>query len=661
MVLSGCVSMFVPDRRAPTATSTPVSQSVDPQLRSYYEQVLVWEDCGDGATCATAIAPLDWENPDPATDIELALARHATSSPPEGSLFVNPGGPGASGYDFVKDSVDFAVSERLQESFDVIGWDPRGVGRSSAVDCTDDAGLDDYLYSYIPDPVDSPAYVAKATQTAEDFARSCAANTGPLLEFVDTASTVRDLDMLRAVVGDEHLNYLGFSYGSDIGAQYADTFPDRVGRMVLDGATDSSLSRFDMIVQQTEGFDSAIRAYLADCLTVPEECPFDGTVDEALVTLDAVLDGLGTSPVRAADGRELNPTVMSTAINAAMYTAEYWPYLTQAFTEVMRGDPTTAFLLADSYFRRGEDGSYDGNLFEAFIAINCLDYPVNTDPAAIAELNAKLTETDPLSEYDTLGDVQCATWPHAYRGAEIEPVTGEGAAPIVVIGTTNDPATPYRWAEALSDRAMHVDTPDLGLRERKRLATRRAIQVAALGLVAERGLDRVTVDDISAAADVSPRTFFNYFPSKEQALIGDSPTLPPRENRELFLAAEPDTPILDDLCELLVAAAERSEADRELQHLRRTVLKDYPQMFGARMASMRQFEDAITDLVAERMRRDAASDGVPAAEIRDRAHLITLVAAAAMRHAWSGWADGTASGSLPDRLRSSFAALQAIR
>jgi pimeloyl-ACP methyl ester carboxylesterase len=263
---------------------------------------------------------------------------------------------------------------------------------------------------------------------------------------------VRDLDMLRAMVGDEALNYFGFSYGSDIGAQYADTFPERVGRMVLDGATDSSLSRFDMMVQQAEGFDSAVRAYLEDCLTASEECPFDGTVDEALVTLDTLLDRLGTSPIRAADGRELNPTVLGTAINAAMYQVDYWPYLSQAFTEVMGGDATTAFLLADSYFGRGEDGSYSSNLFEAFVAINCVDYPVETDPAAIAALNAKLTLIDPLSEYDTLGDVQCATWPYAFRGNEIEPVTGAGAEPIVVIGTTNDPATPYRWAEALSDQ-----------------------------------------------------------------------------------------------------------------------------------------------------------------------------------------------------------------
>jgi pimeloyl-ACP methyl ester carboxylesterase len=452
LALSGCVSLFVPDRQAPSTTSAPTGESVDAELRPYYEQVLRWEDCGDGATCATAKAPLDWENPDPGTDIELALSRHTASGTGQGSLFVNPGGPGASGYDFVKDSVDYAVSERLQENFDVIGWDPRGVGRSSAVDCKDDAGLDAYLYSYIPDPVDSPAYIQKATDQAVDFARSCLENTGPLLEFVDTASTVHDLDMLRAVVGDEKLNYFGFSYGSDIGAQYADTFPENVGRVVLDGATDSSLSRFDTIVQQAEGFDSAIRAYLADCLDTPAECPFRGSVDEALVTVDQMLDGLGASPIRADDGRQLNPNVMTTAINSAMYTEEYWPYLSQAFAEVMQGDATTAFVLADSYFQRGEDGEYDSNLFEAFTAINCIDYPVNTDPAAIAALNEQLRAIDPLSDYDTLGDVQCANWPFSYRGETVEPVTGEGADPIVVVGTTNDPATPYRWAEALSDQ-----------------------------------------------------------------------------------------------------------------------------------------------------------------------------------------------------------------
>ena len=452
MLLSGCVSMFLPERRAPIGSSTPTAESVPAELAPYYEQVLTWEDCGGGATCTTATAPLDWDNPDPATDIDLALARHTSSAPPEGSLFVNPGGPGASGYDFVKDSIDFAVSERLQQNFDVIGWDPRGVGRSSAVDCKDDAGLDAYLYSYIPDPVDSAEYVRKATEQAVDFAQSCQENTGPLLEFVDTASTVRDLDMLRAVVGDEKLNYFGFSYGSDIGAQYADTFPESVGRVVLDGATDSSLSRFDMIVQQTQGFDSALRAYLEDCLGTPEECPFDGTVDDALVTLDQLLDSLGSSPIRAVDGRELNPNVMSTAINSAMYTAEYWPYLSQAFLEVMQGDAATAFLLADSYFGRGVDGGYASNLFEAFTAINCVDYPVETNPEAIAALNAELSEIDPLSEYDTLGDVQCANWPYAYSGEEVEPVTGDGADPIVVVGTTNDPATPYRWAEALSDQ-----------------------------------------------------------------------------------------------------------------------------------------------------------------------------------------------------------------
>ena len=201
----------------------------------------------------------------------------------------------------------------------------------------------------------------------------------------------------------------------------------------------------------------------------------------------------------------------------------------------------------------------------------------------------------------------------------------------------------------------------MGLRERKRLATRRAIQRAVLALVGERGLERVTIDDISAEADISPRTFFNYFASKEEALIGDSPSLPPQDHVDRFVAAESGRDVLDDLCELLVWATDRSEGDLELQKLRRSVLKDYPQMFGIRMASMRQFENGITDIVTRRLTNAADCAELTPEAVRERAHLVTLVGSAAMRHAWSSWTDQNAPGSLSDRMRASFAALHAIR
>jgi AcrR family transcriptional regulator len=208
---------------------------------------------------------------------------------------------------------------------------------------------------------------------------------------------------------------------------------------------------------------------------------------------------------------------------------------------------------------------------------------------------------------------------------------------------------------------MSTVTEEPGLRERKRLATRRGIQRAVLTLVSDRGFDRVTVDDISAEAGVSPRTFFNYFGSKEAALIGDSLPVPPQEQIDRFLSAPADGSLLDDLGELLAWSADASDGDHELQHLRRSVLKDHPQIFGARMASLRQFEAAIAEVVADRLAQSPEYAGRPRAELLDRGLLVTLVGTAALKHAWSGWVEDTAAGSLALRFRESFAAMHTIR
>jgi pimeloyl-ACP methyl ester carboxylesterase len=438
---------------APSPTSTPTGEDVAAALEPYYTQSLVWEDCGGGMQCTTATAPLDWAAPDAADDIELALVRHTARGEREGALFVNPGGPGASGYDFIHDSLDFAVSDDLQSRFDVIGWDPRGVGRSTAVDCYDGPELDEFLFGLPAAPVGTDAYAQEVTSEAKAFADACLERTGDLLQFIDTESTVNDLDMLRALVGDPKLNYLGYSYGSDIGAHYADRYPDKVGRVVLDGATDPSVTLFDVNLAQTEAFGDALRAYLTDCLD-SSGCPFRGTVDDAIGQIRDLLDALDETPIRGADGRRLTSAYLGTAIQSALYDEGYWRYLTDAFTEVRQGGSETAFFLADAYVDRDEDGDYRSNLQEAFIAITCIDYPIETDPATLARERDLLAEADPISEpedLDALGDVVCQQWPYKFRGA-IEPVSGEGAAPILVVGTTGDPATPYPWAEALADQ-----------------------------------------------------------------------------------------------------------------------------------------------------------------------------------------------------------------
>jgi len=218
-----------------------------------------------------------------------------------------------------------------------------------------------------------------------------------------------------------------------------------------------------------------------------------------------------------------------------------------------------------------------------------------------------------------------------------------------------------------NDRAMttaQTDAPAItepGLRERKRLATRRGIQRAVLSLVSERGADRVTIDDISAAAGVSPRTFFNYFGSKEAALVGDGLPIPPQAQIDRFLSGPADGPVLDDLAELLAWSADASEGDHELQRLRRGVLKEHPQILGARMASLRQFEVAIAEIVADRLAASPAYVDRSRAEVLDRALLVTLVATSALKHAWSGWVEDDGTASLAERFRESFAAMRTIR
>ena len=451
--LSGCIPLATNSH-----TSKPTGEKVAAALRPYYGQVLTWKSCGL-EQCATAKAPMDWRHPSAAADISLALTRASATGARLGSLFVNPGGPGASGYDLVHDDLNFAVSKTLRASYDVIGWDPRGVGRSSAVKCYDNVGLDDYIYGLAKNPVNSPAWVAEMTKSAKDLGAACLKNTGPLLEFVDTQSTVNDLDMLRAVVGDAKLNYLGYSYGSDIGMYYADRFASKVGHVVLDGATDSTLSIFDVDLEQTKGFDLALRHYLEDCPST-KKCPFTGGVDDSLAKISALYDHLTVSPIAAPDGRKLDNNLLATAISSALYDKSSWPYLSDMFGEIRKGKTDTAFLLADFYNGRNSDGTYKDNSLVAFDAINCLDYPVVTDPEEIARQDALLVAAAPTTTRPSvLGDVVCQNWPFHNRTPPA-PVTGKGAAPILVLSSTGDPATPYAWGVALSKqlRSAHLIT-----------------------------------------------------------------------------------------------------------------------------------------------------------------------------------------------------------
>lgn len=446
LTLSGCVSLFLPSETH--STSTPVKETVAPDLEQYYSQALAWTSCAKNLQCATAKAPLDWTDPG-AGSIKLALIRHVATGTRLGSLLVNPGGPGASGYDFVKDSVDFVADKRLQASYDIVGFDPRGVGRSSAVVCYGPQQMDEYLYSITPGTRGSNEWIANNTQASKDFGTACATKTGTLLDHVDTVSAARDIDLLRATLGDKKLNFLGYSYGTYLGAVYADLYPQKTGRLVLDGALDPAATSDDVTKVQAEGFESALRAYMKDCLA-HKGCPFSGTVNEGMATVSALLASVEASPIRNGDGRELGANTLLTAIIYPLYDATAWSYLSEMFSSVMKGSAARAFQFADAYNGRNDDGTYQDNSTEAFTAINCLDYTYDADPATMRAQAAELATVAPvLGKYMAYANIGCANWPYkstVKRG----PIAAAGSAPILVVGTTNDPATPYVWAQNMS-------------------------------------------------------------------------------------------------------------------------------------------------------------------------------------------------------------------
>ena len=438
--LSGC---------APEA-SPPVVDPSNP-LAPYLTQEVDWDNCGAGALCATVYAPLDWNNPGVGDDVELALSKFEATGRAQGSLFVNPGGPGSSGYTFVLDSVDYAVSPELRESFDVIGWDPRGVNFSTPVSCAEtDADLDYFFFGELEAEPDTPEWEAELLAESIRFGEECLANTGELLEFVDTLSTVRDLDLLRHLVGDDQLNYLGYSYGTLIGALYINTFPQNVGRIVLDGPVDPGASEFDLVVNQHRAFEEALVAFMEAC-SETNSCPFDGTLTEKLQAVSDLYDRLEEKPLRHSDGRLVHDGMMRTAMVTTLYSQQTWPLLNDLFTELQQGTTDTAILLVDYYYDR-EEGVYQDNSMEAFIAINCLDYPPESDPAVLEAQALQLREAAPYTaRLSDDGDLVCLNWPFPPK-LNKGTVSGIGANPVVILGTTGDPATPYNWAVSLNQQ-----------------------------------------------------------------------------------------------------------------------------------------------------------------------------------------------------------------
>lgn len=419
---------------------------VDQSYAAFYTQPVSWSSCGD-FDCANITVPIDWSDPGGKT-IEIAAIRHMATDP-IGNLVVNPGGPGASGVDFVRDNLEGIGSTAMRERYNIVGFDPRGTGASSPVKCLEPKGLDEFLYGVSPYESGSAEDLAWSRASIKKFVDGCAENTGDVLGHLDTQSAAKDMDVLRSYLLDDKLDYLGYSYGTMLGATYATLFPERVGRFVLDGATNPSVSDADKSFNQLVGFERALHNYAADCVK-QSDCPLDGPTDLALKQIKAWLLDVEENPVPTSSGRELNIAAAVTALILAMYSEDYWQYLTQGLNEVKDGSGDTLLRMADFYNDRNEDGTYGTNILEANIAISCLDSRQPSDMKSMKAQNARLEKVGKVfGRYWQYGALTCEKWPYPVVTPPAD-YAAAGAPTIVVIGTTGDPATPFEQAVSLA-------------------------------------------------------------------------------------------------------------------------------------------------------------------------------------------------------------------
>jgi pimeloyl-ACP methyl ester carboxylesterase len=413
---------------------------------------LVWGHCTDPKVedndlqCATLTVPLDYDHPNGDT-IDLALVRVPASGDRQGAVLFNPGGPGGSGFDYVATGGTTISPALGLDSFDLIGFDPRGVDRSDGVHCVTDQFLDQH--DYVDQSPDTPEEQTVKDEATSGFIDGCKQKYGDTLRFFSTANTARDMDAIRAALGDEQISFLGVSYGTYLGAVYATMFPDRVRGMVLDSVLEPN---GDTVEQQFEtqlvGFEGAFNNWAQWCQTTAS-CAF--TASDVGARWDALKQQLDDSPLTATDGRVGNNTVMFVATQSALYSRSEWPVLGEALEKAENGDPSGIFALADSYNERDEKGVYT-TLQQSFPVITCasgIEAQSPDDPAALlATLKAAaprmakdLTVTDLTSDHDRCQAITGIVDPVQIKYA--------GDGPILLIGGTNDPATPIRWAKKM--------------------------------------------------------------------------------------------------------------------------------------------------------------------------------------------------------------------
>ncbi len=397
------------------------------------------------------MVPRDPKNPSLGT-IGMAIDRHrATGSASQriGSLLVNPGGPGESGVDALPGIVSGMPNDVL-EHFDVVGFDPPGVGRTAPITCLDSAGLAQY-FDENPAPTTTAGFDALVAE-ARTFGTGCEKQSGAELPYVSTVDAAMDMDLLRQALGDQKLTYFGLSYGTFLGATYAQLYPTHVRAMVLDGALDPSVPVLTQIDEQSAGLERQLRQFISVC-TSDRACPWKPGPDPE-GSLEALLARSQTSRLPAhGTSRTVGPAEVLYGTLWPLYFTSTWPALENTLAAASSGDGTDLLEEFDSYTGRNPDGSYS-NIFEANAAVNCLDQPTPT----IAQIQAAVPAAEAASPFfgvaDLYGEIECSMWPVPATG-RIGPVHAVGSPPIVVVGSTGDPITLYSWAESLAAQLQH--------------------------------------------------------------------------------------------------------------------------------------------------------------------------------------------------------------
>jgi len=433
---------------APSGGQPSGDLALQPQYEAFYRQSVTWKPCevtNVPLQCAEVRVPVDWARPQGEV-ISLAVARLPATGTRQGALLLDPGGPGSSGVDFVAGFQGHA--QGWAPGYDLVGWDTRGSGRSNPLSCPPAADR-----AFAAAAVDrSPDTVQERLdyeQAAAVWARACQHSSGPLFAHVDSDSTARDMDVVRAVLGESKLNYAGYSYGTVLGTRYARLFPDRVGRMVLDSAGAPALDYASFMRGNTTAKEDALNGYLATCHD-RAGCPFaDQTVAQARDWLLGQIKHLDQAPLQAADGKgdgaTLTQSMLFDAVYGPLMQPRSWPGLDQVLAALRKGDPQPAIQAA------GEKAT-DPPLSIANAAALCLDLPDHRDARTVMADAQRSERSSPVFARPTMagGNTVCAQWPVAAVG-RTRPPDAASAPPVLVVGITHDTAGPYAWAVALAD------------------------------------------------------------------------------------------------------------------------------------------------------------------------------------------------------------------